>query len=102
MAVWAGRSSSREGLESLRVFGCLPGTGARGCTAAGVRKASREETAGEFATAVASIYGDLALVLDLICHPASSLSDPPVVDATVESDMFPLLPVGRREGWASG
>jgi len=25
---------------SLRVFGCLPDTGARGCTAAGVRKAS--------------------------------------------------------------
>jgi hypothetical protein len=35
-----------EGLESLRVFGCLPNTGARGCTEAGVRKASREETAG--------------------------------------------------------
>ena len=35
---------------SLRVFGCLPDTGARGCTEAGVRKASREETAGEFAT----------------------------------------------------
>ena len=32
--------------ESLRVFGCLPGAGARGCTEAGVRKASREETAG--------------------------------------------------------
>src|SRR5215831_10200358 len=30
----------------LRVFGCLPGTGARGCTEVGVRKASREETAG--------------------------------------------------------
>jgi hypothetical protein len=57
-----------EGPESLRVFGCLPGTGARGCTAAGVRKASREETAGEFATAVVSIYGDLAPVLDLICR----------------------------------
>jgi hypothetical protein len=39
-----------------------------GCTAAGVRKASREETAGEIATAVVSIYGDLALVLDLICR----------------------------------
>jgi hypothetical protein len=35
---------------------------------AGVRKASREETAGEFATAVMSIYGDLARVLDLICR----------------------------------
>src|SRR5438270_68869 len=32
--------------KSLRVFGRLPGTGARGCTEAGVRKASREETAG--------------------------------------------------------
>ena len=38
----------RKGPVSLRVFGCLPGAGARGCTAAGVRKASREETAGEF------------------------------------------------------
>jgi hypothetical protein len=27
--------------ETLRVFGCLPGAGARGCTEAGVRKASR-------------------------------------------------------------
>jgi hypothetical protein len=35
-----------EPLESLRVFGCLPNAGARGCTEAGVRKASREETAG--------------------------------------------------------
>ena len=32
-----------EGPLSLRVFGCLPGTGAGGCTEAGVRKASREE-----------------------------------------------------------
>src|SRR6202007_2622468 len=37
----------REGLQSLRVFGCLPVSGARGCTEAGVRKASKEETAGE-------------------------------------------------------
>ena len=36
----------REGPESLRVFGCLPDAGARGGTEAGVRKASREETAG--------------------------------------------------------
>ena len=57
-----------EGLVSLRVFGWLPGTGARGCTAASGRKASREETAGEFVTAVVSIYGDLARVLDLICR----------------------------------
>jgi hypothetical protein len=53
---------------SLRVFGRLPYAGARGCTEAGVRKASREETAGEFATAAVSIYGDLAPVLDLICR----------------------------------
>ena len=31
---------------TLRVFGRLPVTGARGCREAGVRKASREETAG--------------------------------------------------------
>jgi len=37
---------SDERPESLRVFGWLPGAGARGCTEAGVRKASREETAG--------------------------------------------------------
>src|SRR5437762_2819513 len=49
-----------EGLESLRVFGRLPVIGARACTEAGVRKASREETAGEFAPAVVSDYGDLA------------------------------------------
>jgi hypothetical protein len=41
---------------------------------AGVRKASREETAGKFATAVVSIYGDLAPVLDLIVK--SDLSVP--------------------------
>ena len=40
------RLVSREGPEPVRVFGCLPGAGARGCTEAGVRKASREETAG--------------------------------------------------------
>jgi len=45
---------------SLRVFGRLPVIGARACTEAGVRKASREETAGEFAPAVVSDYGDLA------------------------------------------
>jgi len=38
----------------------------RGCTEAGVRKASREETAGEFAPALVSGYGDLAPVFDLI------------------------------------
>jgi hypothetical protein len=38
------RSGKR--LLSLSVFGWLPDGGARGCTEAGVRKASREETAG--------------------------------------------------------
>jgi len=33
---------------------------------AGVRKASREETAGEFAPAVVSVYGDLAPLYALI------------------------------------
>ena len=32
---------------------------ARGCTEAGVRKASKEETAGEYAPAAVSFYGDL-------------------------------------------
>src|ERR1700748_1776442 len=31
---------------------------ARGCTEAGVRKASKEETAGEYAPAAVSVYGD--------------------------------------------
>jgi hypothetical protein len=53
--------------DSLRVFGRLPVTGERGCTEAGVRKASREETAGEFAPALVSIYGEFA-ALDLICR----------------------------------
>src|SRR5215472_312183 len=33
---------------------------ARGCTEAGVRKASKEETAGEYAPAAVSVYGDLS------------------------------------------
>jgi hypothetical protein len=52
--------SSDERLLSLRVFGRLPVTGVRGCTEAGVRKASREETAGEFAPTLVSIYGEFA------------------------------------------
>ena len=48
-----------ESLESLRVFGRLPGTDPIRDSEAGVRKASKEETAGEFAPAVVSIYGDL-------------------------------------------
>ena len=37
-----------------------------GCTEAGVRKASREETAGEIAPTLVSIYGDLPPMIDLI------------------------------------
>jgi hypothetical protein len=33
---------------------------ARGCTEAGVRKASKEETAGEFAPTLVSVYGEFA------------------------------------------
>ena len=39
---------------------------ARGCTEAGVRKASKEETAGEDAPAAVSGYGDLVPAFDLI------------------------------------
>src|SRR5277367_1194701 len=46
-----------ERRESLRVFGRLPYSGARGCTEAGVGKASKEETAGSFAPAVVSAMG---------------------------------------------
>src|SRR5207237_10839941 len=60
------RSSPCGGLLPLRVFGCLPGAGARGCTEAGVRKASREATAGEFAPTLVSIYGDLGAVYAVI------------------------------------
>jgi hypothetical protein len=43
---------------SLRVFGCLPDTDAWGCTEAGVRKASREETAGRVRTdAAVGLWG---------------------------------------------
>jgi hypothetical protein len=38
----------------------LPGSGVGKHSEAGVRKASKEETAGEFALAVVSGYGDLA------------------------------------------
>jgi len=54
-AVW-------EPLFMLRVFGRLPVSGVTRCSEAGVRKASGEETAGEFAPAVVSVYGDLACV----------------------------------------
>ena len=46
------------------VIGRLPFTDVMGFSEAGVRKASREETAGEFAPTLVSIYGDLALAFD--------------------------------------
>jgi len=45
-------------LLSLRVFGRLPFTGVSGRTEAGVRKAWKEETAGEFAPTLESVYGE--------------------------------------------
>jgi hypothetical protein len=53
----------------LRVFGRLPVTDSATRSEAGVRKASGEETAREFAPAVVSVYGDLASDVD---------PDPPV------------------------
>ena len=50
----------REGLQSLRVFGRLPDKDARECTEAGVRKASKEEIAGEFAPTLVSVYVEFA------------------------------------------
>ena len=55
-----------ERQDLLRVFGRLPFTDMMRFSEAGVRKASREETAGEFAPAVVSVYGDLAPVYALI------------------------------------
>src|ERR1700719_1906280 len=49
-----------------RPRGRLPVTGMMRYSEAGVRKASREETAGEFAPAAVSVYGDLAPVYALI------------------------------------
>jgi hypothetical protein len=56
------RAVSRLRPLLLRVFGRLPVSGVTRCSEAGVRKASGEETAGEFAPAVVSVYGDLACV----------------------------------------
>jgi hypothetical protein len=50
------------GPNPLRVFGRLPVIGVTTYSEAGVRKASREETAGEFAPTVVSVYGDSAPV----------------------------------------
>ena len=58
----AARPWRRELVFMLRVFGRLPFSGVTRCSEAGVRKASGEETAGEFAPAVVSVYGDLACV----------------------------------------
>jgi hypothetical protein len=44
----------------LKGFGRLPVTGVRGCTEAGVGKAWKEETAGEFTPTLVSVYGELA------------------------------------------
>ena len=89
---------SRECPESLRVFGRLPVTGVRGCTEAGVRKASREETAGEFATAVVTIYGDLAPGLDRrVVVVATRSSEGPF--AHPFADLHPgQVPEGKLDG----
>ena len=60
------QSRQRELVFMLRVFGCLPDTGVSERPEAGVRKASGEETAGEWSPAVVSAYGDWAPVIDLI------------------------------------
>ena len=58
----AAESWPRERVFVLRVFGRLPMTDVTRYSEAGVRKASGEETAGDFAPAVESVYGDLACV----------------------------------------
>ena len=58
--------SAVERPDMLRVFGRLPFTDVMRFSEAGVRKASREETAGGFAPAVVSVYGDLSPVYALI------------------------------------
>jgi hypothetical protein len=55
-----GRTAPTELPLSLRVFGRLPFTGVRGRTEAGVGKAWKEETAGEFAPTLVSTYGEFA------------------------------------------
>src|SRR5215472_8780356 len=52
------RPGTRELVFLLRVFGRLPITDVTRYSEAGVRKASGEETAGEFAPALVSIYGE--------------------------------------------
>src|SRR5215472_14309584 len=63
----SGRSpKDNQASQSVKGFRMPASHRQRGCTEAGVRKASREETAGEFAPALVSGYGDLAPVFDLI------------------------------------
>jgi hypothetical protein len=50
----------------VKGFRMPAGHGVREGTKAGVRKASREETAGEFAPAVLSDYGVLVVVFNVI------------------------------------
>jgi hypothetical protein len=52
------RAGPGEGPQSLRVFGRLPFTGVSSRMEAGVRKAWKEETAGEFAPTLVSVYGE--------------------------------------------
>ena len=105
----------REGLKSLRVFGRLPVTGRRGCREAGVRKASREETAGEFKPRGSSHrrwyrpMGNLAPLVDWICRLRTGrrMSEQrgagfgcPGCDR--RSDRYSLLRVLPAEGGADG
>jgi hypothetical protein len=53
----------------VKGFRTLPGVGAGGCRETGVRKASREETAGKFAPAVVSDYRDLVHRRFLVIDP---------------------------------
>jgi hypothetical protein len=56
----AARRRLPELVFMLRVFGRLPITDVTRYSEAGVRKASGEETAGEFAATLVSIYGEFA------------------------------------------
>ena len=56
----AAQAYRRQLVLMLRVFGRLPITDVTRFSEAGVRKASGEETAGEFAPTLVSIYGEFA------------------------------------------
>ena len=67
-----------------------------GCTAAGVRKALREETAGKLAPAVVSGYGELARVFDLIFHfqtGTAAVRVPANINAFTKTRSF-IQPIG--------